>query len=223
MASPMSMASPCYSTDDDLSSKGTPNLVFKEPEYPVVIVDQKYCSNCAMQLMFEKNHGVEEKFKISDDDGNIVFRANKKKNGYRVMVDESGQPVISFTTKHISMHRRRQAYKGDHNEHHRLFTVKKTRGPKSLRYDVYMASNMTESTFNYRVYDNFKNGTSIIFAQDKTTVLAQLHTHVTRQKTVKPQDKFSVSLSPNVDKAFVSALLIIREEVRKSRYKGYES
>ncbi|KAD0001317.1 hypothetical protein E3N88_44943 [Mikania micrantha] len=195
MASPMSMASPCYSTDDDLSSKGTPNLVFKEPEYPVVIVDQKYCSNCAMQLMFEKNHGVEEKFKISDDDGNI----------------------------HISMHRRRQAYKGDHNEHHRLFTVKKTRGPKSLRYDVYMASNMTESTFNYRVYDNFKNGTSIIFAQDKTTVLAQLHTHVTRQKTVKPQDKFSVSLSPNVDKAFVSALLIIREEVRKSRYKGYES
>ncbi|KAK9054892.1 hypothetical protein SSX86_025971 [Deinandra increscens subsp. villosa] len=223
MASPLSTASPCYSSDDDMSNKGTPDRAFKEPEYPVVVVDQKYCSNCAMQLMFEKNRQVEDKFKISDDDGNILFKASKKKHGFRVMVDESGEPVISFTTKHISIHRRRQAYKGDHHEHHRLFSVKKTRGRKSLRYDVYMASNMTESTFNYRVYDNFKDGTSIIFAQDKTTVLAQLHTQVIRQKTVKAEDKFSVSLSPNVDKAFVSALLIIREEVRKSRYKGYES
>lgn len=101
MASPLSMASPCYSSDDDLSSKGTPDRVFKEPEYPVVIVDQKYCSNCAMQLMFEKNHDVEDKFKISDEDGNILFRASKKKNGFRVMVDESGEPVISFTAKVI--------------------------------------------------------------------------------------------------------------------------
>ncbi|KAJ0741387.1 putative tubby-like protein [Helianthus annuus] len=116
--------------------------------------------------------------------------------------------------QHISVHRRRQAYKGDHHEHHRLFTVKKTRGHKSFRFDVYMASNMTESTFNYRVYDNYKDGTSIIFAQDKVTVLAQ---------TEKPEDKFSVSVSPNVDKAFVSALLIIREEVKRSRRKGYES
>ncbi|MFS7945854.1 putative tubby-like protein [Helianthus anomalus] len=121
--------------------------------------------------------------------------------------------------QHISVHRRRQAYKGDHHEHHRLFTVKKTRGHKSFRFDVYMASNMTESTFNYRVYDNYKDGTSIIFAQDKVT----LHTQVTRQKTEKPEDKFSVSVSPNVDKAFVSALLIIREEVKRSRRKGYES
>ncbi|XP_071698604.1 protein LURP-one-related 15-like [Rutidosis leptorrhynchoides] len=227
MSSPYSsgstMSSPCYSSDDDMSRKGTPDRVFKEPEYPVVIVDQKYCANYPLQLTFEKNHEVEDKFKISDDDGNVIFKARKKKNGCRVMVDESDQPVISFTTKHITMHRRRQAYKGDHHEHKRLFTVKKTRGYKSLRYDVFMTSNLTESTFNYRVYDNFKDGTSIIFAQDKTTVLAQLHTQVTRKKEVKKEDKFSVSVSPNVDKAFVSALLIVREEVRKSRYKGYES
>ncbi|XP_021999506.2 protein LURP-one-related 15 [Helianthus annuus] len=216
-------ASPCYSSDDDWSRRGTPDRVFKEPEYPIAVVDQKYCSNCAIQLMFEKDNKVEDKFKISDDDGNIVFKARKKKSGYRVMVDESDQPVVSFTSKRLSMHRRRQAYKGDHHEHHKIFTVKKTRGRKSLRYDVYMASNMTESTFNYRVYDNFKDGTSIIFAQDKVTVLAQLHTQVTKQKDVKKEEKFSVSVSPNVDKAFVSALLIIREEVRKSRYKGYES
>ncbi|XP_071726256.1 protein LURP-one-related 15-like [Rutidosis leptorrhynchoides] len=217
------MSSPCYSSDDDMSRKGTPDRVFKEPEYPVVIVDQKYCANYPVQLNFEKNRQDEDKFKITDEDGNILFKAKKKKSGCRVMVDESDQPVISFTTKHITMHRRRQAYKGDHHEHHRLFTVKKTRGYKSLRYDVYMTSNMTESTFNYRVYDNFKDGTSIIFAQDKVTVLAQLHTQVSRKKEVKTEDKFSVSVSPNVDKAFVSALLIIREEVRKSRYKGYES
>ncbi|KAF5803099.1 putative tubby-like protein [Helianthus annuus] len=221
MSSPYSMASPCYSSDDD--GRGTPDRVFKEPEYPVVIVDQKYCSTYPVQLVFEKNHDSEDKFKISDDDGNVIFKAKKKKNGFREMVDESDTTIISFTTKHISVHRRRQAYKGDHHEHHRLFTVKKTRGHKSFRFDVYMASNMTESTFNYRVYDNYKDGTSIIFAQDKVTVLAQLHTQVTRQKTEKPEDKFSVSVSPNVDKAFVSALLIIREEVKRSRRKGYES
>ncbi|KAL8255035.1 hypothetical protein R6Q59_033256 [Mikania micrantha] len=223
MSSPYSMASPCYSSDDDVSKKGTPDRAFKEPEYPVVIVDQKYCSHYPMQLNFEKNHDAEDKFKISDDDGNVLFRARKKKHGYRNMVDESDKTVISFTTKQFSMHRRRQAYKGDHHEHHRLFTVKKTRGYKSFRFDVYLTSNMTESTFNYRVYDNYKDGTSIIFAQDKSTVLAQLHTQVTHQKTMKPQEKFSVSVSPNVDKAFVSALLIIREEVRRSRGKGYES
>lgn len=76
--------------------------------------------------------------------------------------------------QHITMHRRRQAYKGDPHEHQRLFTVKKTRGFKSLRYDVFMTSNMTESTFNYRVYDNFKDGTSIIMAQDKSTILAKV-------------------------------------------------
>ncbi|GKA36632.1 retrovirus-related pol polyprotein from transposon TNT 1-94 [Tanacetum coccineum] len=216
MSSPYStMSSPCYSSDDEFSRKGTPDRVFKEPEYPVVIVDQKYCSNYPMQLVFEKNRQAEDKFKICDDDGNLLFKARKKKSGCRVMVDESDQPVISFTTKYITMHRRRQAYKGDHHEHHRLFTVKKTRGYKSLRYDVFMTSNMTESTFNYRVYDNFKEGTSMIFAQDKTTVLAQLHTQVTRNKAVKTEEKFSVSVSPNVDKAFVSALLIIREEKEK--------
>ncbi|KAK9070745.1 hypothetical protein SSX86_011147 [Deinandra increscens subsp. villosa] len=223
MSSPYSMASPCYSSDDDFSSKGTPDRVFKEPEYPIVIVDQKYCSSYSMQLTFEKNHEAEDKFKISDDEGNVLFRAKKKKNGYRVMVDETDTPIISFSTKQLSMHRRRQAYKGDHHEHRRLFTVRKTRGHKSFRFDVYLTSNMTESTFNYRVYDNFKDGTSMIFAQDKATVLAQLHTQVSHQKAVKSEEKFSVSLSPNVDKAFVSALLIIREEVRKSRGKGYES
>ncbi|KAI3781512.1 hypothetical protein L2E82_11529 [Cichorium intybus] len=220
---PIKMSSPCYSSDDDHSSKGTPDRVFKEPEYPVVIVDQKYCSNYPMQLTFEKNRAVEDKFKILDEDGNVLFKASKKKGGKRIMVDETDQPVISFTTKHITMHRRRQAYKGDPHEHQRLFTVKKTRGFKSLRYDVFMTSNMTESTFNYRVYDNFKDGTSMIMAQDKATILAQLHTEVTHKKEVKHEEKYSVSLSPNVDKAFVSALLIIREEVRKSRYKGYES
>ncbi|KAL7587577.1 protein LURP-one-related 15 [Lactuca sativa] len=222
MSSPYA-SSPCYSSDDDHSSKGTPDRVFKEPEYPVVIVDQKYCSNYPMELMFEKNGKVEDKFKISDEEGNVIFKASKKKSGKRIMVDETDAPVISFTTKHITMHRRRQAYKGDPHEHHRLFTVKKTRGFKSLRYDVFMTSNMTESTFNYRVYDNFKDGTSIIMAQDKSTILAKLHTEVTHKKEVKAEEKYSVSLSPNVDKAFVSALLIIREEVRKSRYKGYES
>lgn len=54
-------------------------------------------------------------------------------------------------------------------------------------------------------------------------ITLQLHTEVTHKKEVKAEEKYSVSLSPNVDKAFVSALLIIREEVRKSRYKGYES
>lgn len=103
MSSPMSTASPCYSSDDDMSRKGTPDRVFKEPEYPVVVVDQKYCSNCAIQLMFEKNREVEDKFKISDDDGNVIFRARKKKNGFRVMMDETDQPVISFTAKVISL------------------------------------------------------------------------------------------------------------------------
>lgn len=106
MSSPYSsstMSSPCYSSDDDLSRRGTPDRVFKEPEYPVVIVDQKYCANYPVQLTFEKNRGVEEKFKISDEDGNVIFRARKKKNGCRVMVDESDHPVISFTTKVIPL------------------------------------------------------------------------------------------------------------------------
>ncbi|KAI7738099.1 hypothetical protein M8C21_024393 [Ambrosia artemisiifolia] len=221
MSSPKSMPSPCYSSDDE--GKGTPDRVYKEPEYPIVIVDQKYCANYPVQLVFEKNHDAEDKFKISDGDGNVLFKAKKKKNGYRQMVDESDTPIISFTAKHITVHRRRQAYKGDYHDHHRLFTVKKTRGYKSFRFDVYMTSNMTESTFNYRVYDNFKDGTSIIYAQDRSTVLAQLNTEVTHQSTAKTEDKFTVSLSPNVDKAFVSALLIIREEVKRSRSKGYES
>ena len=74
----------------------------KEPEYPVVIVDQKYCSNYPMQLTFEKNHAVEDKFKIKDEDGNVIFKASKKKGGKRIMVDETDTPVISFTTKVIS-------------------------------------------------------------------------------------------------------------------------
>ncbi|KAJ9547616.1 hypothetical protein OSB04_020159 [Centaurea solstitialis] len=225
-----------YSSDDD-SRKGTPNRVFKDPEYPIVIVDQKYCSNYPITLTFEKNGAVEDKFKISDEDGNVLFRAQKKKGGRRVMMDESNEPVISFTSKaisslfinmswhcidHITMHRRRQAYRGDSHDQ-RIFSVKKTRGFKSLRYDVYMTSNMTESTFNYRVYDSYRDGSSVIYAGDKATKLAQLNIQVTHQKTVKKEEKFTVDLSPNVDKAFVSALLIIREEVRKSRYKGYES
>lgn len=101
MSSPYA-SSPCYSSDDDHSSKGTPDRVFKEPEYPVVIVDQKYCSNYPMELMFEKNGKVEDKFKISDEEGNVIFKASKKKSGKRIMVDETDAPVISFTTKVIS-------------------------------------------------------------------------------------------------------------------------
>ncbi|MFS7945884.1 putative tubby-like protein [Helianthus anomalus] len=101
MSSPYSMASPCYSSDDD--GRGTPDRVFKEPEYPVVIVDQKYCSTYPVQLVFEKNHDSEDKFKISDDDGNVIFKAKKKKNGFREMVDESDTTIISFTTKVVSL------------------------------------------------------------------------------------------------------------------------
>ncbi|KAJ9547615.1 LOW QUALITY PROTEIN: hypothetical protein OSB04_020158 [Centaurea solstitialis] len=180
-------------------SSGDGNQVFKDPEYPVVVVDQKYCSNDPTTLTFEKNG--EDKFKISDEEGHVIFRGQIKADGRKVMLDDSNAPVISFQ---ITMHARRQAFRGDSTDQ-RLFSVKKTRYFTSVRYDVYMTSNLSESTFNYRVCDGNKEGSLLILAGDETTKLAQLNNQANQ--------KCTVDVSPKVDKAFVSALLIIREDI----------
>lgn len=164
----------------------------------------------------------EGNFGVIDANGNIMFKVKGKflsLRDRRILLDAAGNPILSLQQKIISLHRRWEVYRGDSKDSKDLlFTVKKSSLLQfKTELDVFLASNSSEHNCDFKIKGSWLERSCSIYAGNTSAIIAQMHRKHSVSSVVMGKDKFAVTVYPNVDYAFIVALIVILEEINEDR------
>nr|GEU93491.1 hypothetical protein [Tanacetum cinerariifolium] len=83
--------------------------------------------------------------------------------------------------------------------------------------DVFLGYNEKESVCDYKVKGSWFDRSCTIYAGESTHIVAQMHKKHTVQSIALGKDTFAVTVYPNVDYAFIVALVVILHEINKQK------
>ncbi|CAA6654667.1 unnamed protein product [Spirodela intermedia] len=148
-------------------------------------------------------HLTDGDFTVKDVEGNDVFRVKGvifSMRGKRVLEDAVGNPLITMQQKLWSAHSWWNVFRGDSiDDSDLLFTAKRSSlFQLKTKLDVFLAANTKDDVCDFRV----KGAT---LRMKKYTV----------KSMILGKDSFGVTIYPNVDHAFIVALIVILDEINK--------
>ncbi|KAH6757189.1 hypothetical protein C2S53_020922 [Perilla frutescens var. hirtella] len=200
----------------------TSNIPASTP--PVAVVSTQFCVGYPVDLtvtqkMMTLKHGT---FGVTDVNGNIMFQINGKAlslHSRRVLLDAAGVPLVTFQQKMMTAHRRWQVFRGESTEPKDvIFSVRKsTVFQMKTKLEVFMAANTEENRCDFRIEGNWFETACVIYVGDTNDIIAQMHRKHSAQSILLGKDTFWVTVYPNVDHAFVVALIAILEEINEDR------
>ncbi|KAH7667522.1 LURP-one-related protein [Dioscorea alata] len=191
-----------------------------------IIVGEEYCKPEPIQLAFSTTiKGVKKKdLAITDLDGKALFWlssdvASKKK--WFILDAATGFPLLSIIKKTWSLHNRCQAFRAgeDTDEKNHLFTVKKSTILKIHKeWDVFLAANTEEVEWDFKITGEFsKRSIKVFHKQNPTAAIAEMSQHDTVVKVRLANDAFRVTISPNIDFAFIASLICTLHQFQKKQ------
>ncbi|KAK4418868.1 protein LURP-one-related 15 [Sesamum alatum] len=191
---------------------------------PVAVISPQFCAGYPVDLTIVRKLMTlsEGSFGVTDANGNIMFRVKGKLfslHDRRVLLDASGVPVITFQQKLLSAHRRWQVFRGESTDaKDLLFSVKKSSLIQlKTKLDVFLAGNSREEVCDFKIEGSWFERSCVIYAGNSTNIIAQMHRKHSAQSILLGKDTFGVTVYPNVDYAFIVALVVILEEINEDR------
>ncbi|XP_073275085.1 protein LURP-one-related 15-like [Primulina huaijiensis] len=190
----------------------------------VAVISPQFCVNYPIDLTIVRKLMTlsEGNFGVTDVNGNIMFRVKGKLfslRDRRVLYDLAGNPLITFHQKMLSAHRRWVVFRGDSTDSKDLlFSVKKSSLLQmKTKLDVFLASNPGEELCDFRIEGSWFERSCVIYAGNSSNIIAQMHRKHSAQSILLGKDTFGVTVYPNVDYAFIVALVVILEEINEDR------
>ncbi|OMO50979.1 hypothetical protein CCACVL1_30093 [Corchorus capsularis] len=182
----------------------------------VSIVGPQFCAPHRVELAVTSSAGGD--FVVTDvNSDNILFKV--KGSGFfsmddhdrRVLIDATGNPIVTLQPKSMSLHDRWQVFRGDSSESSDLiFTTKRTSMFQlKTKLHVFLANNTKEDVCDFKVKSSYSENSCVIYAGQSSTIVAQKHKKHTVQSVLAGKDKFMVTVNPNIDYAFIVALIVI--------------
>nr|XP_043638510.1 protein LURP-one-related 15-like [Erigeron canadensis] len=157
-------------------------------------------------------------FGVTDVNGNLIFKVKGKLlsvHGKRLLVDAVGNRILTFHKKLTSARKRWQCFRGDGTDSRdHLFTAKlsnRTQFKTSL--DVFLASNRNQDVADFKVKGNWFEKRCTVFAGESTTVIAEMSKKLNVQNIAFGVDTYTITVYPNVDYAFIVAIMAILNEI----------
>lgn len=191
---------------------------------PIAVVSPQFCAPYPVDLTVVRKllTITDGNFAVTDINGNIMFKVKGKLlslRDRRVLLDTSGLPVLSLQQKILSAHRRWEVYRGDSSDSKNLiFSVRKSSMLQfKTKLDVFMAANTKEDVCDFHIEGSWLERSCVIYAGESKTIVAQMHRKHNVQSVVLGKDTFAVTVYPNVDYAFIVALVVILDEINADR------
>ncbi|GJX92469.1 LURP-one-related 10-like protein [Tanacetum coccineum] len=161
-------------------------------------------------------------FAVTDVNGNVMFKVKAKHfsiRDRRVLLDASGVPVLSFQKKVLTVHNRWVVYRGDSSDSKDIIFSAKQSSLIQFKtsLDVFLGYNEKESVCDYKVKGSWFDRSCTIYAGESTHIVAQMHKKHTVQSIALGKDTFAVTVYPNVDYAFIVALVVILHEINEEK------
>ncbi|XP_022734962.1 protein LURP-one-related 15-like [Durio zibethinus] len=189
---------------------------------PIVVIGEQFVAPYPVDLKIQQRVFTlaENNCDITDVDGNLIFKAKGKLFSFRdrrLLLDAAGHPLVSLKQKILTVHRRWQVYRGEsNNSNDLLFSVKKSSFLQlKTTLNVFLASNTNESQPDFIVKGSWYESGCTIYAGEN--IIAQMRRKHSVQTMVFDTDNYGLTAYPNVDYAFVVALVVVLDEINADR------
>ncbi|XP_058739794.1 protein LURP-one-related 10-like [Vicia villosa] len=184
---------------------------------PTPIIGPQYCAPYPLELAVVKKVMTisDGNYVVTDVNGNIVFKVKDPLltlHERRVLLDAAGYPIITLRRKIATMHDRWEAYRGDSTKSKDLiFTAKKSSIIQlKINLEVFLAGNTKEDVCDFKVKDS--ESSCIVYVGESNNTLAKMQKKETVKSVLFGKDHLMVTVYPNVDYAFIVALMLIFNE-----------
>ncbi|KAL4322189.1 hypothetical protein S83_047986 [Arachis hypogaea] len=136
---------------------------------------------------------------------------------HRVLLDATGTPVVTLRRKLMTAHDRWHVFRGDSSDMKDLIFSFKRSSLFQLKteLDVFLAHNTEEKVCDFKVKGSWFQRSCVIYAGESLNIVAQMHKKDTAQSIMFGKDNFLVTVYPNVDYAFIVALIVILDKINK--------
>ncbi|KAK7340005.1 hypothetical protein VNO77_20696 [Canavalia gladiata] len=196
-----------------------PSASVPMPAVPVAVIGPQYCAPYPLDLaVVKKVMSISDgNFIVTDVNGNVVFKVKGSLlslRDRRVLIDATGNPIVTLRRKIMTAHDRWQAFRGESIEAKDLiFTLKRSSLIQfKTKLDVFLANN-TKEVCDFKVKGSWFERSCVVYAGESDTIVAQMHKKHTVQSILIGKDHFMVTVYPNIDYAFIVALIVILDEI----------
>ncbi|XP_059668110.1 protein LURP-one-related 15-like isoform X2 [Cornus florida] len=162
---------------------------------PISIIGPQFCVPNPVDLaIVRKMLAITDgNFVVTDLNDNLMFKLKEKIMAIHdrlVLLDAAGKPIVTLQEKIWTAHSRWQVFRGDSKDPADLLFSAKTSSIIQLKtkLNVYLANNTAE----------------------------EMHKKHTVESVLLGKDKFMVTVYPNVDYAFIVALIVILDDINKA-------
>ncbi|OMO50980.1 hypothetical protein CCACVL1_30094 [Corchorus capsularis] len=184
---------------------------------PVSIIGPQFCAPHPVELAVIRNVKTitDGDFVFTDINGNILCKVKDQSGSFsmhdhRVLIDAAGNPILTLKDKLMSARDRWQVFRGDSTDSRDLiFSARTSMFHLKTKLDVFFANNTKEEVCDFKVKGSWSKKSCVIYAGETSTVVAQMHKNHTVQNVLAGKDEFMVTVNPNIDYAFIVALLVI--------------
>nr|GEW37830.1 protein LURP-one-related 15 [Tanacetum cinerariifolium] len=138
---------------------------------------------------------------------------------WNLVVDLTLYSILLFSLVVLSVHNRWVVYRGDSSDSKDIIFSAKQSSLIQFKtsLDVFLGYNEKESVCDYKVKGSWFDRSCTIYAGESTHIVAQMHKKHTVQSIALGKDTFAVTVYPNVDYAFIVALVVILHEINKQK------
>ncbi|KAB1227970.1 Protein LURP-one-related 15 [Morella rubra] len=188
--------------------------------YPASVINPCFCAPHPVDLEIFR---TDDEYIVADvNRNNIVFRVQgdlfKLHDGVRLH-DAAGDPVVTLRKKIMTAHSLWQVFRGKSiDSKDLLFSARKSSMLQvKTKLHVFLASNTAEDVCDFEVKESWSHDSCAIYAGNSSTIVAEMH------KKSSKSVKFMVKVHPNMDYAFVVAIILILDVMNTSSDGSFEA
>ncbi|KAK7845690.1 protein lurp-one-related 15 [Quercus suber] len=186
------------------------------------VIGPQYCAPYPVDLLVVRKVFTitDGNFAVTDTGGNVIFKVKGvlfSIKTRRLILDATGTPIMTLKPKLLTAHDRWLAFRGDSlNASNLIFTAKRSSFLQfKVKLHVFLANNTQEDVCDYKVEGSWNEKSCTVYHGQSSNIVAQMHKKQTVQSIVMGQDNFSVTIYPNIDYAFIVALIVILDEINQ--------
>ncbi|CAI8583045.1 unnamed protein product [Vicia faba] len=178
------------------------------------IISPQYCAPAThpVDLIITKERTLRDSFTITDTNNNVVFTVKSSlvtivtSHEHRFLCDANGNPVIHLRRSLTATNDTWKAFRGESEESKDLIFTRKLSSLIQLRtkLNVFLANNSTQDC-DFTVKANLSQSSWKVYIGNSDNLVAQIKKKL---GTMFSREKYMVNVSPNMDYAFIVALVV---------------
>ncbi|KAK9288416.1 hypothetical protein L1049_016872 [Liquidambar formosana] len=185
---------------------------------PVWVISDVFCcpSPVVLLIVREVMNLTSGNFVVKDVNGNVLFRAKEiffTMHGRQVLLDAFENPIVNIRKKIMTAHKRCHVFKGDISDaRDLLFTTKRhSILPCDNEIQVFLPNNKVEEICDFRV--KWEERSCVVYLGESSTAIAEMKRKHNVQSVVFGKDKLILTVYPQIDYAFIVALIVFLDDV----------